>query len=108
MIKYRITHTGLSQSFTRKQYDIANVISTEQLRKLDTNVNFSWPQKVIMLEIYRRYLWGELNSLTADEFAVLPKLYSILNKFIKINHVTEKRLLNFSVRIHRAMINVID
>ena len=103
LIKYRITNSGMSQSFTCKQNEIANVISTEQLRKLDPDVNFSWSQKVVMLEIYQRYLWGELNNLTADELAILPDLYSIINKFININRVTEKRFLYFRQRIHQAM-----
>lgn len=104
LIKYRITHTGQSQSFSSRQSEIANLISNQQLRKLDRNICLSCPQKVVILEIYQKYLWGELNSLTADELTILPELYLILNKFIEINRVGEKSLLNFRERIHQTMV----
>jgi glycosyltransferase involved in cell wall biosynthesis len=104
LIKYRITLTGQSQSFSRRQNEIANVISNQQLKRLDPNVSLSWPQKVVMLEIYQKFFWGEWNGLTADELFILPELYSISNKFIKMYRVTEKRLLHFRERIHQTML----
>ena len=94
LVRYRITNSGISNTNPATQSDLAHMVSTWQLMRLDERLKLSWEEKQQMLEIFRRHLWGDLEGVSKEEEQVLPAMSLIIDVFIQKTKCYESRLLN--------------
>ncbi len=102
LVKYRVSGTSISQVHAKDQKNTAHLVSRSQLVKYGEEFDFTWDAKCLMLDIFRKYLWGEPLNFTDNDLKIMGDLSSLLAKFIKMENCNEQRLVLFAgiIKVH--------
>ncbi len=95
LVKYRVVNSGVCKSFSAEQDQVAHHISSRQLKAYGEAFDLSWEAKCMMLDIYRRFLWGEPEHYSEEEKPLVPLLAALVKRFIVLHNCREPRLMRF-------------
>ncbi|MCD6581325.1 MAG: glycosyltransferase [Desulfuromusa sp.] len=95
LVKYRLIQTSVSVTNASAQIDMADRISNRQIESLGSSVIFSAADKAVMLELYRKFLIGELVGIADRDAEVLGALYNLMNAFLLTHGTCDARLQAF-------------